>query len=99
MSTSLIAQTVVVIGGSAGIGLETARLARAKGAEVIITAREPERLDRAAREIDADHSAAFDATDPDALECFFTQPEEADRPRVALGRWAVLRAAGGDGPH
>ena len=35
----LAGQTVVVIGGSSGIGLETARRARAEGAEVILTAR------------------------------------------------------------
>jgi NAD(P)-dependent dehydrogenase (short-subunit alcohol dehydrogenase family) len=35
----LIGQTVVLIGGSAGIGLETARRARAAGAEVILTGR------------------------------------------------------------
>ena len=34
---ALAGQTVVVIGGSAGIGLETARLARAEGADVILT--------------------------------------------------------------
>ena len=34
-------QTVVIIGGSAGIGLETARRARAEGAEVILAARRP----------------------------------------------------------
>ena len=33
-------QTVVVIGGSAGIGLETARRVRAEGADVILTARD-----------------------------------------------------------
>jgi NAD(P)-dependent dehydrogenase (short-subunit alcohol dehydrogenase family) len=33
----LLGQTVVVIGGSAGIGLETARRARAEGADVIVT--------------------------------------------------------------
>ena len=32
-------QTVVVIGGSSGIGLETARRARAEGADVILTGR------------------------------------------------------------
>ena len=37
----LTGQTVVVIGGSAGIGLETARLARAAGAEVILTGARP----------------------------------------------------------
>ncbi len=38
----LLGQTVVVIGGSAGIGLETARRARAEGAKVILTGRNPE---------------------------------------------------------
>ena len=33
----LLGQTVVVIGGSSGIGLETARLARARGADVVLT--------------------------------------------------------------
>ena len=44
----LLGQTVVVIGGSAGIGLETARRARAEGADVILTGRNPERLEHAA---------------------------------------------------
>ena len=35
----LAGQTIVVIGGSAGIGLETARKARAEGASVILTGR------------------------------------------------------------
>jgi NAD(P)-dependent dehydrogenase (short-subunit alcohol dehydrogenase family) len=39
----LLGQTVVVIGGSAGIGLETARRARAEGARLILTGRDPER--------------------------------------------------------
>jgi threonine dehydrogenase-like Zn-dependent dehydrogenase len=45
---ALAGQTVVVIGGSAGIGLETARAARAEGAGVVLTARNPERLRHAA---------------------------------------------------
>jgi NAD(P)-dependent dehydrogenase (short-subunit alcohol dehydrogenase family) len=64
-------QTVVVIGGSAGIGLETARLARAEGAEVILTARNHDRLEQAARELGAQSSSAFDATDFERLEAFF----------------------------
>jgi len=67
----LLGQTVVVIGGSAGIGLETARRARAEGAEVIVTGRNPERLEQAARELGALSSAAFDATDSASLEKFF----------------------------
>jgi NAD(P)-dependent dehydrogenase (short-subunit alcohol dehydrogenase family) len=67
----LSGQTVVVIGGSAGIGLETARRARAEGADVIITGRNPDRLTQAASEVGAQSSAAFDATDTAALESFF----------------------------
>jgi NAD(P)-dependent dehydrogenase (short-subunit alcohol dehydrogenase family) len=70
---ALLGQTVVLIGASAGIGLETARLARAEGAEVVITGRNPERLEHAARELGALSSAAFDATDEQQLERFFDQ--------------------------
>ena len=64
-------QTVVVIGGSAGIGLETARRARAEGAKLILAARDPEHLERASRELGALSSTAFDATDFDQLKNFF----------------------------
>jgi NAD(P)-dependent dehydrogenase (short-subunit alcohol dehydrogenase family) len=67
----LLGETVVVIGGSAGIGLETARLARAEGADVILTGRTAERLEHAAREVGARATAAFDATDPAAVARFF----------------------------
>lgn len=63
-------QTVLVIGGSSGIGLETARLARDEGADVIITARDPHRLHRAGLEVGAS-IAAFDATDATRLQRFF----------------------------
>ncbi len=69
----LSGQTVVVIGGSAGIGLETARLARAEGADVILTGRDPERLERAASDVGALSTAAFDATDADRLSGFFDE--------------------------
>jgi NAD(P)-dependent dehydrogenase (short-subunit alcohol dehydrogenase family) len=68
---ALAGQTVVVIGGSAGIGLETARRARAEGAKVIITGRNPGRLAQAAQEVNAESTAAFDATDATALTRFF----------------------------
>jgi NAD(P)-dependent dehydrogenase (short-subunit alcohol dehydrogenase family) len=64
-------QTVVLIGGSAGIGLETARLARREGADVILAGRNPKKLEEAAREVGARGSAAFDATDSASLKRFF----------------------------
>jgi NAD(P)-dependent dehydrogenase (short-subunit alcohol dehydrogenase family) len=66
----LLGQTVLVIGGSSGIGLQTARLARAKGADIILTAPNPDRLHRAGLELEAS-IAAFDATDFGRLERFF----------------------------
>jgi NAD(P)-dependent dehydrogenase (short-subunit alcohol dehydrogenase family) len=67
----LLGQTVVVIGGSAGIGLETARQARTEGAEVVITGRNSERLQQAAQDIGATGATAFDATELDRLAQFF----------------------------
>ena len=66
----LLGQTVLVIGGSSGIGLETARLARAQGAGIILTARDPDRLHRVGLELGAS-IAAFDATDFGRLGRFF----------------------------
>jgi NAD(P)-dependent dehydrogenase (short-subunit alcohol dehydrogenase family) len=69
----LLGQTVVVLGGSAGIGLETARLARARGADVALTARDPDRLRDAARAIGADRFEAFDLTDLERIQQFFEE--------------------------
>ena len=66
----LAGQTLLVIGGSSGIGLETARRAHAEGAAVILTARDPERVHRAGLEMEGS-IAAFDATDFNRLATFF----------------------------
>jgi NAD(P)-dependent dehydrogenase (short-subunit alcohol dehydrogenase family) len=68
---ALEGQTVVVVGGSAGIGLATARAARSAGADVILTARSPERLQGAADEVGAVGTATFDALARGELERFF----------------------------
>ena len=86
MGTELQGQTVVVIGGSAGIGFETARRARAEGAKVVITGRDPDRLQRAAIELDATASSAFDAHDATALDAFFQKlPNPIDQVLVTAG--------------
>jgi NAD(P)-dependent dehydrogenase (short-subunit alcohol dehydrogenase family) len=75
----LLGQTVVLIGGSAGIGLETARRARAEGADVVLVGRNAERLERAARDVGARSTAAFDAGDAAAIQRFFGGlPEPVD---------------------
>jgi len=82
----LLGQTVVVIGGSAGIGLETARRARAEGAKLILIGRNSEPLQSAASELGAQSTAAFDATDSAALERFFRDlPGTIDHVMVTAG--------------
>jgi NAD(P)-dependent dehydrogenase (short-subunit alcohol dehydrogenase family) len=78
MSGSLAGQSVIVLGGTAGIGLETARLARDEGAEVIVTARNADHLREVGSELDAT-TVAFDVTDFDRLERFFAElPDPVD---------------------
>ncbi|MFI6598638.1 SDR family oxidoreductase [Nonomuraea sp. NPDC050536] len=84
-SSELAGQTVVVIGGSAGIGLETARRARAEGAEVILTGRDPDRLERAGLEVGAQRTAAFDASDAAAVQRFFQDLPAIDHVMVTAG--------------
>lgn len=82
----LLGQTVVVIGGSSGIGLETARRARAEGASIILTGRNLERLNQAARELGTDRTAAFDANDPAPLQAFFQDlPSPIEHVMVTAG--------------
>jgi NAD(P)-dependent dehydrogenase (short-subunit alcohol dehydrogenase family) len=63
-------QSILVIGGSSGIGLETARRAHEEGARLIITGRDPHRVQRAGLEVEGS-IAAFDATDFEKLSQFF----------------------------
>jgi NAD(P)-dependent dehydrogenase (short-subunit alcohol dehydrogenase family) len=82
----LAGQTVVVIGGSAGIGLETARRARAEGADIVLAGRNPDRLEQAAAELGARRTAAFDANDAAAVRKFFQdQPAPIDHVMVTAG--------------
>jgi NAD(P)-dependent dehydrogenase (short-subunit alcohol dehydrogenase family) len=84
--SALAGQTVVVIGGSSGIGFETAKRARSEGASVVLTGRDPQRLEDAARELGALSSAAFDATDFERLERFFDGlPTPIDHVLVTAG--------------
>jgi NAD(P)-dependent dehydrogenase (short-subunit alcohol dehydrogenase family) len=96
----LLGQTVVVIGGSAGIGLETARRASAEGAGLILTGRSPERLQRAASEVHALSTTSFDAMDPALLKQFFRDlPTSIDHIMVTAGRPSYGRLIDLDSAH
>lgn len=90
----LLGQTVLLIGGSAGIGLETARRARSEGANLVLVGRDPDRLERAAADVDARSTAAFDATDSARLDSFFTElPEPVHHVLVTAGTNYYARLA------
>jgi NAD(P)-dependent dehydrogenase (short-subunit alcohol dehydrogenase family) len=66
----LAGQKVVVVGGSSGIGLATAELAKREGAEVIIASRNADRLNAAAEKLGAKAIAA-DVTSDDSVASLF----------------------------
>jgi NADP-dependent 3-hydroxy acid dehydrogenase YdfG len=85
----LVRQTVVLIGGSAASGL---RRLDAPGPsvprvpEVTLTGRDPDRLEQAAHDVDAQGTAAFDANDGAALKNFFQYlPTPIDHVMVTAG--------------
>ena len=69
---------VVVVGGSAGMGLEVAKAALAEGAEVIIASRTKARLDAAKSELGDASAEVLDATDEIAVRSFFDRLDYVD---------------------
>ncbi len=67
---SLAGKKIVVVGGSSGIGLATAAMAKAQGAEVIIASRSPDKLKTAADGIGVKAIVA-DVTDDDSVKILF----------------------------
>jgi NAD(P)-dependent dehydrogenase (short-subunit alcohol dehydrogenase family) len=67
---SLAGKKVVVVGGSSGIGLATAELAKREGADVVIASRNAERLQAAANKLGAKGIPA-DVTDDDSVASLF----------------------------
>ncbi|QWU13900.1 NAD(P)-dependent dehydrogenase, short-chain alcohol dehydrogenase family [Paenibacillus sophorae] len=65
-------QKIVIIGGSSGIGLETAKQVIALGAEVIIASRSEEKLHKAKEQLGAKAAAyTLDTTDEQQVQAFF----------------------------
>lgn len=80
----------VVVGGSSGIGLATAKKLLGPGMKVTITGRNQERLDNAWQSLGgAVEKAAFDAAKPDEVRQFFSDLGPFDH--------LVLAASGGKG--
>lgn len=74
MPLSLKNTTVVVLGGSSGIGLATAQAAQAEGAQVLITGRSAERLQAAQTALGGKaRTAQLDVADEAGTRAFFQE--------------------------
>ncbi|HEX6518475.1 MAG TPA: SDR family oxidoreductase [Streptosporangiaceae bacterium] len=76
-AAGLDGSTILVIGGSSGIGYEIARQAAGAGASVTITGRDERRLAAAAKRLGA-QARCLDAHDKDQLEAAFAAVRQAD---------------------
>lgn len=81
---ALAGRRILITGVSRGVGLETARLFLAEGAEILGVARDPERLARAERELDAGSRLSVLAADVSEKET------PARVARAVRERWGAL---------
>lgn len=96
---SLAQQQVVVVGGSRGIGLAVAHLAKDLGAEVTLMARSPSGLRQASDELGGVRTAIADLTDGAAISAAFAALPAIDHVYVAAGSFvggSVLTGAMAD---
>ena len=78
--------TVVILGGSSGIGLATAQAAKAEGARVVITGRSPERLQAATAVLGGDvKTRALDVVDEAGTRALFSELERVDHVFITAG--------------
>jgi NAD(P)-dependent dehydrogenase (short-subunit alcohol dehydrogenase family) len=97
MGEGLTGAHVVVIGGSSGIGLATARMALGRGADVTIAGRDEERLASARTEMgDAVQAQCLDVAEEDQVREFFAGLEQVDHVAVLAGAQIVGRVTESD---
>src|SRR3954453_6921830 len=78
MDLGLRDRVCLVTGSTAGIGLETARLLAAEGARVVVTGRDPERVEQARADSGAGGGIAADLSDPAAAERLVSEAGRVD---------------------
>ena len=89
MDLSLDNQHVLIVGGTSGIGLSTARMALARGAEVTVTGRSRERIEAAKLEINGLNAIQLDATDQQGTGALIANFRHLDHLFVTVGEIAI----------
>src|SRR5512146_639113 len=83
---SLAHSTVVILGGSSGIGLATAKAARAEGARVVVTGRSATRLESAQALVGADvRTVALDVADEAGTRALCQELDRVDHIFITAG--------------
>ncbi|MFF4351070.1 oxidoreductase [Streptomyces sp. NPDC001530] len=88
----LTGKVAIVTGGYSGIGLETARVLRSAGAEVVVPARHTERARAALKEIDGVEIETMDLLDPASIDAFAERFLASGRPLHLLVNSAGVMA-------
>lgn len=84
--TKLAHQSVLVVGGSSGIGLAVARSALVEGATVTIAGRNRDRLGEAATTLGGVATAQLDTGDDEALSAFFADTAPFDHVLISAAQ-------------
>ena len=66
-------RTILITGGTSGIGLELAKQLLARGNTVVVTGRDQEKLDAARRAVPGVHTVQSDVSDPAAITALHTR--------------------------
>ncbi len=69
----LTKKTILITGGTSGIGFELAKQLLTRGNEVIVTGREQDRLDQAKRSLSGLHTLMSDVSDPQAIAALYSR--------------------------
>ena len=83
---SLLGNNVVIIGGSSGMGLATARLIKEQGANVIIASRSNEKLKHTAKQLGNIKTIAVDVAHESTIQALFEGMERVDHVFVSAAR-------------